>query len=188
MAITERRLTLEEFLRLPEEKPALEYLYGRVTQKVSPQGPHSRLQVKFGALINDFAEPRKLAMAFTELRTTFGGGSPVPDIAVYRWERVPLTPRGKVVNTFSEPPDIAIEILSPGRGGFETRPYAKCHWFVDHGARIALLVHPDREWVRRFEPDGPVRELRGEDRIDLDAVLPGFELTAEELFATLYPR
>ena len=186
MAITERRLTLEEFRQLPEEKPALEYLHGRVTQKVSPQGPHSRLQVKFGALINDFAEPRKLAMAFTELRTTFGGGSPVPDIAVYRWERVPLTPRGKVVNTFSEPPDIAIEIISPGQSIREL--VDKCHWFVDHGARIALLVHPDREWVRRLEPDGPVRELRGEDRIDLDAVLPGFELTAEELFATLYPR
>jgi hypothetical protein len=33
MAIAQRRLTLEQFLRLPEEEPALEYEYGRVIQK-----------------------------------------------------------------------------------------------------------------------------------------------------------
>ena len=38
MAITRHGLTLEDFLRLPEEKPALEYeADGTVTQKVAPQ-------------------------------------------------------------------------------------------------------------------------------------------------------
>ena len=44
MAISQRRLTLAEFLELPEQKPALEYETGAVKQKVSPKAPHSRLQ------------------------------------------------------------------------------------------------------------------------------------------------
>jgi len=42
--------------------------------------------------------------------------------------------------------------------------------------------------VRLFQPGLEPRILRGTDRIDLDAVLPGFELTVEQLFDTLYHR
>ena len=36
--------TLEQFLRLPEVKPALEFDHGRVDQKVSPTTEHALLQ------------------------------------------------------------------------------------------------------------------------------------------------
>ena len=85
-------LTLAEFLRLPEEKPALEFQDGMVTQKVSPQGQHGWLQGKLAELFNHFAEPLRLARAFTETRVTFDGASLVPDVVVYRWDRIPRTP------------------------------------------------------------------------------------------------
>ena len=44
MAVAGRKLTLEEFLALPEEKPALEFVAGAVRQKVSPETQHSLLQ------------------------------------------------------------------------------------------------------------------------------------------------
>lgn len=186
MAITERRMTLEEFLQLPEQEPPLEYWEGRVTQKVSPQGQHGILATDFAALINDYARPRRLARAIVELRATYNGGSLVPDIAVYRWDRVPLTPEGKVANVFRDPPDIAVEIISPGQTLRDQ--IEKCHWYVEHDVRIALLVNPRDESVRLFRPGAEPRLLRGNDRIDLDEVLPGFELTVEQLFATLYHR
>lgn len=37
MAVLNKRMTLDEFLALPEEEPALEYGEGVVTQKVSPK-------------------------------------------------------------------------------------------------------------------------------------------------------
>ncbi len=184
MAITEQRLTLEEFLQLPEEEPPLEYWDGRVTRKVSPQGQHSMLEGGFMALINGYAVPRKLARAIPELRATFGGGSPVPDLAVYRWDRVPVDPDGKVSNVFRTPPDIAIEVVSPGQSVPEL--LKKCRWFVDHGVEIAVLAHPGQEWVRLVRAGAEPPLLRGADRIDLDAVLPGFELTVDGRFATLY--
>jgi hypothetical protein len=108
-------MTLEAFLRLPEKKPALEFEDGMVTRKVSPQGRHSRLQVKVTERINAFAEPRRLAVAFTELRTTYAGYSRVPDVSVYRWDRIPVDATGKMLDDFHLPPDIAIEIISPGQ-------------------------------------------------------------------------
>src|SRR6266516_2096296 len=100
MAIVQEGLTLEQFLKLPEEKPALEFHQGRVSQKVAPQIQHSRIQTKLPQRIDAFAEPRQLAMAFTEMRTILGGSALVPDVSVYRWERVPLTEDGELVRRF----------------------------------------------------------------------------------------
>ena len=39
MAIVQTGLTLDEFLKWPEEKPAFEFVDGVVTRKMSPKGP-----------------------------------------------------------------------------------------------------------------------------------------------------
>ena len=82
MAITGQTLTLEEFLQLPEEKPALEYVAGTVRQKVSPEILHGLLQGVLFEWINRFAWPRKVATAAVELRVSFAGASHVPDVVV----------------------------------------------------------------------------------------------------------
>lgn len=76
-------LTLEEFLKLPETEPASEFVDGRIEQKPMPQGKHSRLQLKFCDVVNAVAEEQQIAMAFPELRCTFGGRSIIPDAAVF---------------------------------------------------------------------------------------------------------
>jgi Uma2 family endonuclease len=176
-------MTLDELLALPETKPALEYDGRRVKQKVAPQGQHVRLQLKFADRINDFAEPSKLASALPELRTTYAGLSRVPDIAVYLWDRIPRLANGRIANRFTQPPDIAVEIVSPGQGS--TDLFDKCIWYVKNGVKIALVVDPDQDVVFRFRPDALPDVLRGDDRIDLDEVLPGFELTVAQLFGSL---
>src|SRR3712207_5956329 len=115
MALPETRMTLAEFLALPEEEPALEFEDGEVTQKVAPKGRHSALQDALTTFINRSIRPRKLGRAFPELRTTFAGRSRVPDVAVYAWDRIPRSEAGEVADDFLEPPDIAIEIVSPGQ-------------------------------------------------------------------------
>ncbi|MBE9070991.1 Uma2 family endonuclease, partial [Leptolyngbya cf. ectocarpi LEGE 11479] len=106
-------ITLEEFLQLPETKPASEYINGNIIQKPMPKGRHSRLQGKLCATINQVAEDNKIAYAFPELRCTFGGRSIIPDIAVFQWERIPFTADGDVPDNFDLAPDWTIEILSP---------------------------------------------------------------------------
>jgi Uma2 family endonuclease len=178
-----RRMTLDEFLALPETEPALEYAEGMVTQKVAPQGRHVFLQLNFTNEVNTFAQSRKLALALPELRTTYAGLSRVPDVAIYLWHRVPRLPNGQIADHFTEPPDVAVEIVSPGQG--VTDLVTKCIWYVKNGVRIALIVDPSEDAVLRFRPDALPDVLTGDDRIDLDEVLPGFELTVGQLFASL---
>ncbi len=185
MAITQRRMSLEEFLALPDidEKPYLEFADGVVTEKVSPKGKHSRLHNELTWRLNLAARPGKLASVYPELRTTFSNVSRVPDIAVYRRGRTPREPSGEVADDFFDPPDVTIEIISPGQT--IAAMTARCRWFVDHGVDIALLVRPRDRSVTRFRPESEPVVLSGADRIDLDDVLPGFELTVQELFDSL---
>jgi Uma2 family endonuclease len=185
MALTGRRLSLEEFLELPEEKPALEYFDGVIVQKVAPRMFHGRMQSKFAEIVNLYGEPRRLAMAFTETRSTFGGRSFVPDVGIYCWDALPRQPDGKLVRDARTPWSVAVEIMSPDQSRAELED--KCRWYIANGVEIVLLVDPDREDIVRFDADGSETQLRDADRIDLEAVLPGFVLTAAGLFATLYP-
>ncbi|MEO9123674.1 MAG: Uma2 family endonuclease, partial [Microcoleus sp.] len=109
------KISLEEFLLLPETKPASEYVEGQIYQKAMPQGKHSTLQFEFPSTINQVGKPLKLAYAFPELRCSFGGRSIVPDIAVFEWSRIPLNANGEIENRFEIVPDWTIEILSPAQ-------------------------------------------------------------------------
>lgn len=183
MAVTSTPLTLEEFLQLPEEKPALEFADGVVSQKVSPQGKHSALQLEFARRLDEAGRPDKVARAFTELRATFAGISRVPDIAVYRWDRVPVDAKGQVANVFTAPPDIAIEIVSPEQS--VSGLVRRCLWYVANGVQVALLVDPNDESVLAFRPDCPASAWGGSDRIDVSEVISAFELSVDQLFASL---
>jgi Uma2 family endonuclease len=178
-----QRMSLDEFLALPEEWPELEYADGMVTQKVAPQGQHVLLQAEFVEVVNTVTRPRKQALALPELRTTFAGLSRVPDVAIYLWGRIPRLANGRVANRFTEPPDIAVEIVSPDQTATEL--VSKCIWYVKNGVRIALLVDPSHDTILRFRPEALPDVLTGDDRIDLDEILPEFELTVSQLFATL---
>lgn len=183
MAIAQTQQTLERFLELPEEEPPLEFVDGMVRQKVSPKGKHSALQAELVERLNRDARLRQLARAFPELRTTFAGASRVPDVAVYRWDRIPRDASGKIADNFVEPPDIAIEIVS--RDQSANALVRRCLWYIAHGVQIALLVDPIDESVLAFRPDEQVIAWRSQDRIDLGNVIPDLELTVEELFASL---
>ena len=183
MAVARKGLTLEEFLELPDEEPELEYVDGVVTPKLSPKGRHGILQAELVERINRSARPSKLARAIPELRVTFGGASFVPDVAVYRWQRIPIDPDGKVANDFLVPPDIAIEIASPEQS--VNALVRRCLWYVANGVDLALLVDPPDESVLGFRPDRQPNVWRGRDRIDLGEAVPDFELSVEQLFASL---
>src|SRR5690348_10415700 len=103
-----RNLTLEEFLKLPETKPASEYINGEIIQKPMPQGKHSRLQGESVTNINSVVKPQKIALALPELRCTFGGRSIVPDVAVFTWQRIPVDEKGNIANVFNTYPDWTI--------------------------------------------------------------------------------
>ena len=116
-------LTLQEFLKLPEIKPASEYINGEIIQKPIPKTCHSRLQGKLIDAINEVAESNQIAYAFPELRCTFGGRSIIPDIAVFRWQNIDFDENGELVDDVLVAPDWTIEILSPEQSSNRAKQY-----------------------------------------------------------------
>jgi Uma2 family endonuclease len=81
------------------------------------------------------------------------------------------------------PPDITIEIVSPGQS--TNALVRRCLWYVAHEVQVALLVDPEDESVLAFRPQGRMDVWHGVDRIDVSEVLPDFDLTVEHLFSVL---
>ncbi|UNU24117.1 Uma2 family endonuclease [Microcoleus vaginatus] len=177
------KISLEEFLLLPETKPASEYVDGQLSQKAMPQGKHSTLQTRFGNRINQVGEPQKLAFAFSELRCTFGGRSIVPDIAVFEWSRILLNAKGEVENRFEIVPDWTIEILSPDQN--PTRVINNILFCLNHNAKLGWLIDPAEKLVLVFKPQQQPEAKENQDILPVLDVLSDLQLSADDLFGLL---
>jgi Uma2 family endonuclease len=182
MVTTPQILTLEQFLQRPETKPASEFFQGEVIQKPMPQGEHSRLQGKLCEAVNQAAESQKVALAFPELRCIFGGNAIVPDVAVFRWARIPRQPSGRVANRFDLHPDWAIEILSPEQS--QTKVLEKLLFCSQQGTEIGWLIDPDVESILTVSADQRVQILSGDRPLPILEEIPR-SLTVEQIFGWL---
>ena len=187
MAVT-GQLTLDEFLRLPEEKPALEYERGVITQKMAPMAWHGRLQFRIGVRFEQHGHPDPIFTAYTETRVTWIGErkSYVPDVIVYFTERAPEEPDGILVDRLTVPPDVAVEIWSEGQVLGDQ--IERCRWYVGHDVRVSLLVHPHRRVAWTFRPGAESGPLTGPDLVDPSDVSDGLSFTVDELFDELRGR
>ncbi len=178
----QQRLTLEEFLTLPETKPASEFGKGEIWQKPMPQGEHSCLQVELCRVLNQVGQPAQIAYAFSELRCSFGGRSLVPDVSVFRWDRIPRTETGRVANRFLSHPDWAIEILSPGQR--QTKVLENLLHCSEQGTELGWLLDAEEEMILVVDEAQRVRIVQGEARVPTLPEL-GLSLTVAEVFGWL---
>ncbi len=179
-----KQITLEEFLQLPETKPASEYIKNQIYQKPMPQGEHSRIQTCLSSAINQAGEPQKLAMAFTELRCTFNGRSIVPDISVFAWERIPRKPNGRIENRFEIAPDWVIEIISLDQSA--NLLINKIIFCLNNGTQLGWLIDPEDESVVIFKPNQQPEIRYNSDNLPVLDLLTDWQLSTADLFAWLY--
>jgi len=177
------KISLEEFLELPETKPASEYINGEIYQKPMPQGEHSILQTRFLETINQRGKPQKLAYAFPELLSTFGGGAVVPDIAVFEWSRIPRKANGRIENRFNLAPDWTIEILSTEQSA--NRVIKKIIFCLNHGTKLGWLVDPEDESVMIFQPNQTPEVKSNDEILPVLSVLGDWQLSVADVFAWL---
>lgn len=182
MSTVTQPLSLEEFLKLPETQPASEFVNRKIIQKPMPQGEHSLIQAELCQTINSVAKPQKIAIAFPELRCTFGGASVVPDIAVFRWERIGRESSGRIANRFETYPDWAIEILSPDQR--QTKVLENLLHCSEYGTELGWLIDPQDESILAIFPNQRVQLFRGTTQLPIINEI-NLKLGAEEIFAWL---
>ena len=165
------RMTPEEYLALPEEKPYLEYVNGMVLQKPMPNQHHGLLAFRIGHLIQLWlgAAPARIAV---EVRARLGDLMyRLPDLSYWR----PEAPFGD-----QEPPSLAVEVRSPDQALEALRE--KCRNYIRSGVETCWLIDPLSRTAEIYEgrkkSGTAVATLRAE-------CLPGFELALTDLFAIL---
>lgn len=185
---TRTGLSLEEFLSMPEieEAPYWEYLDGRAEAKAMPTRKHGLLATAFTNRLNDFALPRGLGLAGSEVRHTYSGRSIVPDVSFSLAENVAMDPDGTPSDKVVVPPDIHIEILSPDQSA--PRTVAKLAHSTAHGCSLGMLVDPDRRTIDVYRPDRPAERLADDAAIDFAPVLPGLVVPVAEVFSWMVVR
>jgi Uma2 family endonuclease len=165
-------VSLEDFLKLPETKPASEYIDDLIIQKTMPKARHSRLQAKLTSTINEVTESKQIAYAFPELRCTFGNRSTVPDIAVLLWEHIEFDANGEPIDNVVIAPDWTIEILSPDRRA--NRVTGNILHSLTNACQLGWLIDPDDRSILVFRSQQQPELLTEENILP---VLTGVELT-----------
>jgi Uma2 family endonuclease len=183
-----KRISLEEFLRLPEidEHPYLEYIDGRIEAKVAPQKKHSLLGKRLMMDIDAYSKPRNLGETFPELRCTFAGRSIIPDIVFLHEDHIETDDNGVVLNPTLRPPDLHIEIVSPDQSARKCRE--RIVFSRAHGCRLGWLIDPERLTVQVYRPGRRPQRLPDDGVLEGDPVLPGYRLPVAEQFEWLKVR
>lgn len=176
-------LSVEDFLQLPETKPASEYIEGKIYQKPMPQGKHSIIQTELSSAINQVGKSRQLALGLTELRCTFGGRSQVPDIAVFEWSRIPVDEDGEIANKFESYPDWTIEILSPDQA--PNSVINKIIFCLNQGTKLGWFIDSDDRSVMVFQPNRLPEIKYGSDNLPVLNVLEKWQISPADIFGWL---
>lgn len=172
-------LTLEEFWALPEGETAYELVDGKAIPKVSPKYFHSSLQRSFDRLISAWCirKGRIRAEWAVSLKRNGRDWVPVPDLLYISYERLPR--RWRRNEACPVPPELVIEIISPGQTFQQLENKAKD--YLKAGVLRVWVVDLEAMSITVFFPDGTRQLYTGDIQI-VDALLPALELTPQLVF------
>lgn len=174
---------------LPDDvKPALEWVNGRVLQKVTPKRKHALAQGTFVSALLLWCRERGNGMAGPEWH--FQVQPPeevsrtlVPDVAFVSYERLPME-QMEATDIPRVAPDVVVEVRSPGDRQKDIDE--KVRVYLAAGTLVIFLVDPQTKTVSIRDPQGA--RTVGRDGLIEHSALPGFALEARTLFELPRPK
>ncbi|MEH2056237.1 MAG: Uma2 family endonuclease [Nostoc sp.] len=175
------KLTLQEFLNLTPSKEDITYelVDGQAIPKMSPKKFHSKLTRALLNLIEQCCQGKgevcpELAVALTRRGRDW---MPIPDILYISNERLP--PDWDQEGACSVPPDLVIEIISPGQTFGQMA--AKAKDYLDAKVLRVWVLDSQARSITVFYPDAAPQTYMGEELLT-DSLFPGLEFTVEQVF------
>ena len=180
MVTAKRSLTAEDLLHLPDDGHKYELVGGEL--KMVPTGMrHEKIGMRLAMLITRYLEKHPIGEIYgssTGYRLP-SGDVRSPDLSFVRLERLP---EGKTPVGFGDfPPDLAVEILSPGDNPRDVS--GKLGEYLGWGVPEVWIVDPDRQTVTVYRSLTDVKVFRAEETLSPGEILPGFSLKVAALFS-----
>ena len=173
------KLSLEDFLALPEGDITYELIEGEAIPKMSPKRFHSRLAVTLCILLENWSKNRGevgIEWAVT-LKRNGEDWVPIPDLLYISSDKLPPDRFEDEACPF--PPELAIEIISPGQSFGDLSE--KATNYLNVGVTRVWIVDAQAKSITIFYPDAPPQTKRGQDSLS-DEVLPELAITVEQVF------
>ncbi|NJK62643.1 MAG: Uma2 family endonuclease [Synechococcaceae cyanobacterium SM2_3_1] len=187
LSTTEQKLTIEEFLALPEGDITYELVDGQVIPKdksMAPKRFHSRLQPILWRVVEDWCRDpnaQKPGSAYTEWAIKLVRNQqdwiPVPDVTYVSDQQ--LGSDAVVDEVCQVIPDLVIEIISPSQPFGEMTQ--KAGDYLKAGIPRVWIVDPAAKSITVFFPDAPPKTFTQTAVINDDS-LPGLELIPQDIF------
>jgi Uma2 family endonuclease len=175
----DKKLTLQEFLALPEGDVTYELVNGEAIAKMSAKRFHSKVVVALCILLTAWAQERgEVGVEWAVvLKRENQDWAPVPDLLYISYTRLPKEP--VLDEACPVPPELAIEIISPGQTFGEMA--AKATAYLDAGVLRVWVVDTQAKSITVFYPDAPPQTFIGATPLT-DTILEGFTLSPEQVF------
>ncbi len=180
--LTHKKLTLSEFLSLPDEDITYELINGEVVSKMSPKLFHSRLTMALSSLLYEWNQRQEnqgevgIEWAIT-LKRKGKDWCPVPDLLYISNERFKNVPFEDVACSIA--PELAIEIISPDQSFSNLSE--KAVDYLNAGVDRVWLIDSTVKKVTVFYPYLPPQTKSNDDSL-ADEILPNLILTPREIF------
>ena len=172
-------MTAEELGNLPDEPFRHELIKGELLTMPLPQLEHMRVSANLTIILGQYVKANRLGKVYAE------GGYKLesdpdtvlgPDVSFFSQDRIRLSPEGY----FEGPPDLAVEVLSPGDR--KDKVEHKLSLWLEFGTRSVWLVNPRKRTVEVISSTGERRTLHETDEL-VDETVPGFRVPVSEIFA-----
>lgn len=179
MVSIKNKLTLQEFLALPPDELNYEFVDGYAVPKVSPKYFHSTLQIALCFLLRTWCKGKGRVVPEWAIILKRQGEDwvPTPDLTYVSYARLPASWKRNEACPIA--PELVIEIISPGQ---TKRQFAdKAKDYFEAGVSRVWIVAPENVSIQVFFANNYSQLYTGDMPIT-DALLPGLELTVEEIF------
>ena len=177
--LTTKKLTLQEYLALPQNDNYCELINGQAIPKMSPKRFHSRVMAALCLLLSEWSENRgEIGIEWAVILQRQGQDwVPIPDLLYISYEKLPLERFEDEACPIA--PELVIEIISPSQSFGDLSE--KATDYLQAGVDRVWLVDYYSKTVTIFYPDAPPQTKRESDSL-LDKLLPELELTVQQIF------
>jgi Uma2 family endonuclease len=174
-----KRITTEEYLRLPETNRPMELVYGYVREPPTPFGDHQSAVFRVAVLLDTHVRHHGLGRVFiSPLAVVLDPEAALivqPDVLFIAGSRLNIV-RGHVWGA----PDLVVEVSSPSTQHHDET--LKLAWYRQYGVTECWLVYPRDRRIEIVELEIGGREsFTGEAGIR-SKVLPAFDERASDCF------
>ena len=177
-------MTAEELMNLPDDDLRHELINGELIKMPLPKVPHGRAAMRLGAPLGQFVLNHDLGEFFISevgFQLTWNPDTVLgPDLSFISKDR--LQEAGEVSGFWQGPPDLAVEVLSPGdRRGKVNK---KILQWLGFGTRQVWIVDPKHGTVTIYRSETDAMTFSGSDYLEAQDLFPGFRISLDKVFGS----